>query len=375
MRLASASVVAFFLLAGQQGRAQLISISPPLRPAAAGAQGEPDSNSYLYDDGSVESGASAGIDLDICWIHSFDAVGGMDTIVRVSTAFGVPGFPGTSPPNGTPVRICVWEDPNEDGDPTDAVLMAEVVDQLKQGATGVIVDYDVPPTPVVGTFFVGVILSVNPSHIAAPVDLSTPLFNLAWVAAAIPPGSFDAKNLALNALPPVTLSSLGADVPWVLRAEGFAPPTAYCTAKTNSLGCVPAIAFSGQPDPNSNTGFRVFASNVRSQRPGILLYSIDGRAAEPFQGGVLCLAAPLRRTPVIHSGGNAGGVDCSGVWMIDMNGFAHGTYGGSPAPELLVEGTVVNAQWWGRDLGDPAGFASSLTDAIEYVVPPGQPMD
>jgi hypothetical protein len=299
----------------------------------------------------------------------------MDTIVRVSTAFGVTGFPGTAPPNGTPVTLCVWEDPNDDGDPTDAVLVATAVDQLKQSSTGVIVDYDVPPAQVVGTFFVGVVLTVDPTHIAAPIDFNTFLVDRAWVAASIPPGSFNTANLAANALPPTTLSSLGADAPWVLRAEGVTAPTAYCTAKSNSLGCVPAIGFSGQPDPNSNTGFRVFASDVRSQRPGILLYSTAGRDAQPFQGGTLCLAAPLRRSPVINSGGNAGGIDCSGVWSIDMNGFAHGTFGGSPAPELLTVGTVVDMQWWGRDLGDPTGFASSLTAALEYVVPLGEPMD
>jgi hypothetical protein len=77
----------------------------------------------------------------------------------------------------------------------------------------------------------------------------------------------------------------------------------------------------------------------------------------------LCVAPPIRRTPVIYSGGTLN--PCQGDYSIDMNAYAH-----SPTadPALAQVGQRVNCQWWGRDNGYPAPNNTSLSDAIEYVV-------
>ena len=157
---------------------------------------------------------------------------------------------------------------------------------------------------------------------------------------------------------------------WKFRIYGNCnAPTIYCTAKVNSLGCTPAIGAVGTPSTTALIGFEVRGANVRNQKVGILLYSVTGRAALPFQGGFLCLAPPVRRTPQANSGGNALPTnDCSGEYSLDMNSFAQGTLGGSPSPALLISGTVVDCQWWGRDQGFAAPNNSTLTDAIEYVL-------
>ncbi|HTF89909.1 MAG TPA: hypothetical protein VK843_15955 [Planctomycetota bacterium] len=143
----------------------------------------------------------------------------------------------------------------------------------------------------------------------------------------------------------------------------------YCTAKVNSLGCTPAIGSSGGPSASAGAGFVVSGSNVRNQKPGLLLYSVTGRAASPFQGGTLCLAAPVRRSTATNSGGTAlPASDCSGVYAIDMNAFAVGALGGHPVPALTVVGTLVDCQFWGRDPGFPAPMNSTLTNALEYVI-------
>jgi hypothetical protein len=145
------------------------------------------------------------------------------------------------------------------------------------------------------------------------------------------------------------------------------PPLTYCTAKLNSLGCLPQIGSSGTPDVGATSGFVVNCSNVRNNRVGLLLYGMTGRGTIPFQGGTLCVKSPIRRTLGVSSGGTpAPQQDCSGVYQLDMNAFAHGLLGGSPDAALLQTGTLVNAQWWGRDPGFAAPNNTTLSAGLEY---------
>jgi hypothetical protein len=156
-------------------------------------------------------------------------------------------------------------------------------------------------------------------------------------------------------------------------AYGFTPDTSattYCTAKTNSLGCVPAIGANGTPSATTGTGFVVSGSYVRNNKSGLLFYGVSGQASGAFQNGVLCVKAPIKRTPATVSGGSPTGNDCTGVYSIDMNAFAVGALGGTPLAALTTPGTVVDCQWWGRDPGFAAPNNTTLTDGLEYVVGP-----
>ena len=149
------------------------------------------------------------------------------------------------------------------------------------------------------------------------------------------------------------------------------PVTTYCTAKVNSLGCLPFIAASGLPSASSTSGFVVSGENVRNNKPGVLLYGVSGRAAIPFQGGYFCMQTPVRRSVGVSAGGAPPPAnDCSGVFALDMNAFAAGVLGGNPLPDLRVFGTTVGTQWWGRDQGFPFPDNTTLSDALEYVVQP-----
>ncbi|HTF90875.1 MAG TPA: hypothetical protein VK843_20815 [Planctomycetota bacterium] len=148
-------------------------------------------------------------------------------------------------------------------------------------------------------------------------------------------------------------------------------PAIYCTAKINSLGCTPTISSTGASSASAGSGFTIRASSVRNQKPGLMLYSVTGRAAVPFQSGFRCVNVPVRRTTAANSGGTAlPASDCSGVYAIDMNTFTVGGLGGNPIPALGIQGTTVDCQWWGRDPGFPAPNNSTLSDALEYVVCP-----
>ncbi len=148
------------------------------------------------------------------------------------------------------------------------------------------------------------------------------------------------------------------------------PFRVYCEAKLNSLGCLPAIAALGSPSASSTNGFELFASNVINGKPGLLVYGVSGRAAVPFHGGLLCMAPPRFRSPLVYSGGDLGVTNCSGVYSLDVNAFAAGALGGAPQPALSIPGTVVNCQYWGRDPGLVAPNQHSLSDGLEYLVGP-----
>lgn len=149
-----------------------------------------------------------------------------------------------------------------------------------------------------------------------------------------------------------------------------APVTTYCAAKVNSQGCTPSIGSIGTSSASAGSGYTITVANVINNKPGLLLYTNAGRASVPFQGGLRCVNAPVRRSITLNSGGTAPPNNCSGVYSIDMNAFAVGALGGTPASYLSVPGTVVDAQCWGRDNGYPSPNNSTLSNALEYSVCP-----
>jgi plastocyanin len=137
--------------------------------------------------------------------------------------------------------------------------------------------------------------------------------------------------------------------------------TTYCTAKMNSFGCIPAIGSIGIPSASAGSGFVIRGTNLLNLKNGLLFYGTTGPAAQPFQGGTMCVAAPRLRTQPSNSGGTQFGVDCSGVLSFDFNAFVAG-----PTPIPLQAGTTVHAQFWSRDPGD--NHSTSLTDAIQFTL-------
>lgn len=135
----------------------------------------------------------------------------------------------------------------------------------------------------------------------------------------------------------------------------------YCTGKTNSIGCVPAVTWIGQPSLSTNN-FRVLAFNVLNNKTGLFFWG-RGESATPFFGGWRCVQYPVVRTPLQGSAGSPSGIDCTGSWSFTFSTPYAQSFG-------LVAGDWIYGQFWGRDPGFAAPNNVSLSDAVRFVLRP-----
>ncbi|MCE9593276.1 MAG: hypothetical protein K8S98_03685 [Planctomycetes bacterium] len=149
-------------------------------------------------------------------------------------------------------------------------------------------------------------------------------------------------------------------------ASGPGSGSTYCTAKTNSLGCVPIIVTTGIASASVNSGFTIGAADVLSHRSGLFFYGTTGQQAVPFQGGTLCIKPPIKRTSVQNSGGNPSPAnDCTGTYSFDFNAYI--ALGLDPN---LTAGQAVDGQFWSRDVGFASPNNTGLTAAVHFVLQP-----
>ncbi len=137
----------------------------------------------------------------------------------------------------------------------------------------------------------------------------------------------------------------------------------YCLGKPNSLGCVPAMSWSGVPSASNPLPFTLECINVLSFKTGLLFYG-HGAASLPFQGGTLCVAAPILRTLGQNSLGTPPPPEsCTGAYSYDMNALIQ-----SGTDPSLVAGANVYCQYWMRDPVSQSG--SGLSDAVHFEIDP-----
>jgi hypothetical protein len=170
--------------------------------------------SYQYDDGTAEASVRVTGGGDICWMHSHTVLPGLDRIVSIEVAWG-------NIPNGSPARVFVWEDPNDDGNPTDAVLIAQQNVVVANANTGVfnVVALSSPPT-VTGKFFIGA--SAVHTSVQAPIPIDRPGTAFppltVWYAASLT--SFDAVSIPNNTFFDVSTLASSLQGYMLLRANG-----------------------------------------------------------------------------------------------------------------------------------------------------------
>lgn len=138
------------------------------------------------------------------------------------------------------------------------------------------------------------------------------------------------------------------------------PTQPYCSAKSSSAGCLPAIFDSGAPTFTGTDDYVVQADDCLPSKPGLFFFGLQGPLAAPFFNGTLCVAPPLARTPVQLATTGAG---CSGTYAFPLTQALMAAKG-------LFPGKTVHGQYWMRDPDHPDGTGVGLSNALELSIQP-----
>jgi hypothetical protein len=199
------------------------------------------------DDGSAENATQltqASGATQFMWLQRFGQPGATTTISAIQAAYGA-ALAGTQVPAvGTPVTLYVFEDPNDDGNPTDGVQLAQVASTVQQPGTDMV--NNVPLTAAVsasGYFFVAVSIANTVGTFPAPWDNNscgiiprTTTTGVAWLLGNA--GPVDATNLGANSVAPF---QAGTDFAFLLRATCSSGPVSagmpFCFGDGSGAAC------------------------------------------------------------------------------------------------------------------------------------------
>ena len=179
----------------------------------------PNPPNYQYDDGDTENALGLTSGGDMCWIHRFDTIPGGESILNVHSAFGWSGSM-NGPPNGDPIEVYVWDDPTNDGDPSDAVLLAQESGVVANTNDDILNVYTLSSAVTVsGQFFIGCNCPHSAGIYPAPMDTQTPYTaGDGWYAYTVAPGVFDPNDLTNNDWLRENASA-GRSCYWLLRSD------------------------------------------------------------------------------------------------------------------------------------------------------------
>lgn len=294
---------------------------------------------FQHDDGSAEVAAGLVLGGELAFFQSFDAgpAGSVITHVDVSVGrlLGTP-FPAGAPfPAGGPLTVYVWDDPDNDGDPSDAVLLGSGAGLVSSPNSDTFIQYDLEDAAIVtNSFFVGAMVPHISGEFPAALDLSVQTFSLTWYAGETA-GSFNPLDLSSNTVPPTSIMALGFTGVWMVRAGGV--DWADLGHALPGSGGAPQLAGTGTPTPGQAVTLSLSGA---APHASCTLVAGLSPAVVAFKGGVLVPAVDDLVVGLTADG--AGNLSVSGRW-----------------PASLAPGQVLYFQYWINDLGAPAGFAAS----------------
>ncbi len=201
---------------------------------------------YRLDDGTgdLNVGVTHGPGADahsLAWLNRYTVAFGSETITHVRVAFG-------NVPLNSPLDVYVWDDPNQDGDPSDAIVVSSASVLSGAADSNVLVEYDIPDITLNAgeVFFAGAIM--NSAHGTTPARMDDDgtdepptyppdmhsYFAAGINGAVVDPNDLDASGVNLLAIKQTALDGAIGDGNWMVRPVAPIPFGACCD---NLGGC------------------------------------------------------------------------------------------------------------------------------------------
>jgi len=176
---------------------------------------------YMIDDGTAESDVGLTFGGDLICLNEFGVIPGAEQITDVSIAWGSPVLPDPTL-DGLIYTAVLWSDPNGDGNPNDALVLATAPGVVSNQGTNTFLTTNFTPTTITtANFFVGFLVTHLEGQMPAAFDETAPLSNRSYVAGTIPPNSGDIYDLNNNDLPVAPIENYGLIGNWLIRADGL----------------------------------------------------------------------------------------------------------------------------------------------------------
>jgi C1A family cysteine protease len=185
----------------------------------------PGTEVYTVDDGSSENSIGLINGGDIMWLNQFTALPGSETISSIALTWGTPLYPGDIP-SGKPTTVALYEDPDDDGNPDDAVLLATASTSVTNPDSDLFTTVSITPSTVSGSFFVGALLpNQQAGEYPASLDQSAPVSGRSWIVSSTTLGTFNLNDLSdpNHDVPLGLVESYGFPGNWLLRADAELP--------------------------------------------------------------------------------------------------------------------------------------------------------
>ena len=303
-----------------------------------------------YDSGVTDNAIGLTAGGGMAYYQAFDA-SCATSVQSVEVAYGSLMW-APSVANGSPATICIWDDPNDDYNGDDCVLLASLSTTVVNADTDILNAYAFPTVGVSGVYFVGAVVEHLPGEFPAAIDQQSPSQARAWLCGNTTPGAFDINTLTNNDVPPQSAESVGFGGSWLVRTGGAVAPgvptclgesPAPCQCGNNSAmgsgeGCVNSTGVGGLmwtagTDIVANHDLVLHVSQSRPNKFGMFVQGVNFITV-PFKDGILCMGNPTERL---------------GQVLLDMTGSAT-----SMGIDIATEGNVSAGdtryyQFWFRD--------------------------
>jgi len=186
---------------------------------------------YLVDDGSAENSLGLTSGGDIWWANAFTVQPGSETITTIRIAFSSSNL-GV----GAPFSVHVYEDPDDDGNPSTGPLqlVASASATVTDPAGASFQDIAIGPATVSGGFFVAALMTHPAGSYPAAFDQSASAAS-SWIAGAAAAVIDPGDPFASVSIAPALIDSFGFPGNFLLRA----------VAGRQEIEAIPALGTSG----------------------------------------------------------------------------------------------------------------------------------